>query len=87
MTVRCGRSVKRARPTAPPINAGYMVLESGIFDYIKKGDETVFERDVLEPLSDEGQLMSYQHSGFWQCMDTLAQKKALERLWAQGDAP
>ncbi len=70
-----------------PINAGYMVLQPEIFDYIKKGDETIFERDVLEQLSDEGQLMSYKHEGFWQCMDTLQQKKMLERLWNENNAP
>ena len=70
-----------------PINAGYMVLEPSVFDYINKGDDTIFERDVLEQLSDEGQLMSYKHEGFWQCMDTLQQKKMLERLWNDDTAP
>jgi len=70
-----------------PINAGYMVLEPKIFDYIKKGDETVFEKDVLEPISKEGELMSYNHNGFWQCMDTMQQKNMLEKMWAKGKAP
>ena len=68
------------------INAGYMVLEPGIFDYIE-GDGSVFEVDVLEKLAAEGQLMSYSHSGFWQCMDTLLEKNILENLWHSQNAP
>lgn len=69
-----------------PINAGYMVLEPRIFDYIQ-GDETVFERDVLERVAEEGELMSYQHTGFWQCMDTKQEHRGLEELWSSGRAP
>lgn len=69
-----------------PINAGYMVLEPEIFDYIE-GDNTVFERGPLETLAKEGQLMSYAHKGYWQCMDTKREKDMLENLWAQGKAP
>ncbi|MBE6070297.1 MAG: glucose-1-phosphate cytidylyltransferase [Clostridium lundense] len=80
------RSFREKRAVdAFPINAGYMVLEPDIFDYID-GDETVFEKDVLEPLAAEGELMSYQHSGFWQCMDTLLEKNMLEDLWRTGHA-
>ena len=69
-----------------PINAGYMVLEPQIFDYIE-GDQTVFEREPLEKLAREGQLMSYMHRGFWQCMDTMRDKEKLESLLAAGKAP
>jgi len=69
-----------------PINAGYMVFEPEVFDYIE-GDDTVLERDTLARLADEGQLMSYKHSGFWQCMDTKREKDVLEKIWAEGDAP
>ena len=69
-----------------PINAGYMVLEPQVFDYIQ-GDDTVFERDVLGRLADEGELMSYQHMGFWQCMDTKLEKDLLEEMWNGGRAP
>lgn len=69
-----------------PINAGYMVLEPEIFSYIT-GDDTVLEREPMEQLAAEGQLMSYVHEGFWQCMDTLREKKLLERLWRSGKAP
>lgn len=69
-----------------PINAGYMVLEPKVFDYIE-GDQTVFEKEPLERLAEEGQLMSYIHRGFWQCMDSLREKNDLERLLAVGKAP
>ena len=69
-----------------PINAGYMVLEPEIFDYIG-GEQTSFERDVLGRVADEGRLMSYQHTGFWQCMDTKLEKDLLEKLWKSGNAP
>ena len=52
-----------------------------------EGDETQFELEPLENLAKDGQLMAYQYSGFWQCMDTLRDKKLLERLWDSGDAP
>lgn len=69
-----------------PINAGYMVLEPGIFDYID-GDQSVFEKEPLERLAQEGKLMSYEHKGFWQCMDSMREKDMLERLLKAGHAP
>lgn len=69
-----------------PINAGYMVLEPSVFDYIE-GDEISFEKEPLEKLVTEGELMSYVHHGFWQCMDTMREKLYLERLWDEGVAP
>jgi len=69
-----------------PINAGYMVLQPEIFDYIE-GDATVFERGPLEKLAASGQLMSYQHLGYWQCMDTKREMDMLEALWQSGKAP
>lgn len=68
------------------INAGYMVLEPEIFDYIE-GDDTVFEKAPLERLAAEGQLKSFYHNGYWQCMDTKREKDKLEELWASGNAP
>jgi glucose-1-phosphate cytidylyltransferase len=68
------------------INAGYMVLNPQIFDFIDD-DATVFERKPLETCASQGQLMSYSHSGFWQCMDTKRELDELERLWATGQAP
>lgn len=69
-----------------PINAGYMVLNPEIFDYIE-GDQTVFEKEPLEKLAQEGQLMSYMHKGFWQCMDNVRERDMLEKLIAAGKAP
>ena len=69
-----------------PINAGYMVLEPEIFNYIE-GDETVFEKSPLEQLASEGQLMSYMHRGFWQCMDNIREKLELEKLIEARKAP
>ena len=68
------------------INAGYMVLNKEIFDYID-GDSTIFEKDCLEKLANDGQLMSYKHHGFWQCMDNIREKELLERLISSGKAP
>ena len=68
------------------INGAFFVLEPQIFDYID-GDETQFEKEPLEGLARDGQLMAYMHDGFWQCMDTLRDKKLLEKIWDSGDAP
>ena len=69
-----------------PINAGYMVLNPEIFDYIE-GDQTVFEKEPLERLAEEGELMSYRHKGFWQCMDNKREMDMLEKLLETGNAP
>jgi glucose-1-phosphate cytidylyltransferase len=68
------------------INGGYFVLEPEAVDYID-GDATVWEREPLERLASEGQLAAYRHSGFWQPMDTLRDKRLLEDLWERGNAP
>jgi len=68
------------------INAGYMVLDKEVLNYID-GDDCVFEKDVMERLVEEKQLMSYNHEGFWQCMDTQHEKEILENMWQTGHAP
>ncbi len=68
------------------INGAFFVLEPGIFDYID-GDDTVWEKEPLERLARDGQLMAYRHTSFWQCMDTLREKYILESLWESGKAP
>ena len=68
------------------INGGYMVCNPQIFDYIS-GDSTIFEREPLERVAEEGQLVAYHHDGFWQCMDTQRDKQKLEDLWNSGHAP
>ena len=77
---------EKTKEDSVPINAGYMVLEPQVFDYLD-GDECVFEKEPLRKLVEEGQLMSYQHKGYWQCMDTLREKNQLEKLWKSGKAP
>jgi glucose-1-phosphate cytidylyltransferase len=68
------------------INGGFFVLEPKVADYIK-GDETIFEREPLERLAEDGQLVAYRHEGFWQCMDTLRDVRLLESLWESGRTP
>ncbi len=68
------------------INIGFMVCEPAVYDFIR-GNESVFEKDVLARLADLGQLNSYVHHGFWQCMDTLREKEMLEKLNAREDCP
>lgn len=68
------------------INGGYFVLEYKAIDYID-GDDTAWERDPVERLAHDGQLMGYRHYGFWSCMDTLREKNILEELWSSGRAP
>lgn len=68
------------------INGAFFVLEPEVFDYID-GDDTVWEREPLERLAKDGQLMAYQHTSFWQCMDTLREKHLLNAIWETGNAP
>jgi glucose-1-phosphate cytidylyltransferase len=68
------------------INGAFFALEPEVFDYIA-GDATQFEKEPLEQLAKDGQLMAYRHEGFWQCMDTLRDKVRLESLWSSGAAP
>jgi glucose-1-phosphate cytidylyltransferase len=68
------------------INGGFMVMEPKVLDYIPQ-DSTNLEKDVLEKLAADGQLAAYRHADFWQCMDTMRDKKLLESLWQQGNAP
>jgi glucose-1-phosphate cytidylyltransferase len=68
------------------INGAFFVLEPGIFDYID-GDTTHWEKEPLERLARDGQLMAYKHTSFWQCMDTIREKKILESFWESGKAP
>ncbi len=68
------------------INGAFFVLEPEVFDYIE-GDEIVWEREPLERLARDGQLMAYKHYSFWQCMDTLREKHLLEKFWQSGNPP
>lgn len=68
------------------INAGFMMLEPEIIDLIE-GDSTVFEKYPLEEAARRGQLNTYKHHGFWQCMDTMREREQLEQMWTSGNAP
>jgi glucose-1-phosphate cytidylyltransferase len=68
------------------INGGFFVLEPEVLDYIE-GDDVYFQKEPLERLASEGQLMAYRHESFWQCMDTLRDKVFLQDLWESGSAP
>jgi glucose-1-phosphate cytidylyltransferase len=68
------------------INAGFFVLQPEVFDYIKEGDATIFERAPLEQLAKDGELYTYKHTNFWKCMDTLRDKQQLQEMWENGTA-
>ncbi len=68
------------------INGGFMVMNPQVFDYIQ-GDDTVLEKEPLENLARDGELMAFAHDGFWKCMDTQRDKMQLEAMWQSGQAP
>jgi len=68
------------------INGAFFVLEQKVFDYID-GDSTQWEKEPMERMAADGQLMAYRHDGFWQCMDTLRDKRLLQELWDKGNPP
>ena len=68
------------------INGAFFVLEPEVFEYID-GDDTQWEKEPLENLARDGQLMAYKHTSFWQCMDTLREKYILEKLWQSNNVP
>lgn len=77
---------EKAKGDGALMNAGFMVCEPKFIDYIE-GDSTVLERDPMEKAARDGQAMAYRHDGFWQCMDTVREKQALEAMWTKGNAP
>lgn len=77
---------EKPRATDGWINGGYFVFNKQIFDYLAE-DKTILERDPMERLARDGQMMAFKHDGFWQCMDTLRDKTLLEGLWNSGEAP
>jgi glucose-1-phosphate cytidylyltransferase len=68
------------------VNGGFLVLEPQVFDYLSDDTDSL-EANALEQLAADGQLVAYRHEGFWQCMDTLREKRLLESYWESGDAP
>ena len=83
-TVRSFR--EKGEQDASLVNGGFMVLNPEIFDYLD-GDHVAFEKEPLERLVRERQLMSFHHDGFWQCMDTQREMQLLEKMWQSGRAP
>ena len=77
---------EKSRDSAGWINGAFFVLEPKVLDYIKD-DTTQWEKEPLESLALEGELMAYRHNGFWQCMDTIHEKRQLEKLWNSGNSP
>lgn len=78
--------VEKPRDSGAWVNAGFFVMEPGIFEYLKD-DTTVLEREPLERLAKQGELVAYRHSGFWQPMDTLRDKHLLDDMWQTNEAP
>lgn len=83
---RVDRFVEKPPGDQGLINGGFFVLNPSVIDRID-GDPTIWEREPLEGLAADGQLMAYRHDGFWAAMDTLRDKNILEGLWASGEAP
>ena len=80
------RFTEKPRGDNARINGGFFVMEPSVIDRIE-GDGTSFEREPLEGLARDGQLMAFEHDGFWQAMDTLRDKNHLEDLWSSGTPP
>jgi glucose-1-phosphate cytidylyltransferase len=90
LEIHADGSIKVFREKLPAdenfVNGGFMVMEPGVFQYLEN-DETILERQPMERLAQEGQLMAFQHQGFWQCMDTVRDRDLLEELWAAKQPP
>ncbi|GHU67429.1 glucose-1-phosphate cytidylyltransferase [Spirochaetia bacterium] len=69
------------------INGGFFVMEPKIFDYLNTGDTTILEREPLEKIARDNELMAYKHTGFWKSMDTLKDKNDITNLWTHDKAP
>lgn len=83
---RVDRFIEKPPGDQGMINGGFFVLNPSVIDRVE-GDPTIWEREPLEGLAADGQLMAYRHDGFWAAMDTLRDKNILEGLWASGEAP
>ncbi len=79
--------VEKAQTPEDFINGGFFVFSRGLFDYLPEGDGCVLEREPLERLATEGQLMTYRHDGFWHCMDTYRDLQILNQFWESTTPP
>lgn len=84
---KVSRFLEKPRGDGSWINGGFFVCEPKVFNYIKNGDSTVFEQEPLQELASDGALYTYQHNGFWKCMDTLKDKNDLNEMCQVGKAP
>lgn len=78
---------EKAKEDGGWINAGYMVLEPEVFDYLEDDDECIFEQKPLISIAKDGKLEAYKYNGFWYCMDTQRDKNILENMWRCSGAP
>lgn len=83
---RVMRFIEKPRGDGAWINGGFFVCQPSVFDYIREGDQTVWERSPLEQLALDGELFSYKHQGFWKPMDTLRDRQQLEEMWSEDRA-
>ena len=83
---RINQFKEKPRGDGGVVNGGFFVLNPKIFDFIE-GDSTVWEQEPLNRLAEDGELMAFEHDGFWQPMDTLRDKNLLDKLWSDGAAP
>lgn len=82
-----GRFNEKPQGDGTWVNGGFFVCKPEIFQYIKEGDQTIWERSPLEKLAAENKMMAYKHTGFWKPMDALRDKKQLNEIWQSGKAP
>lgn len=83
---RVSNFIEKPKGEGKWINGGFFVCQPEVLDYID-GDTTVFEKEPLETLANEGELYTYKHKSFWQCMDTLRDRNYLNELWSDEKAP
>lgn len=84
---KVSRFLEKPRGDGSWINGGFFVCEPKVFNYIKNGDSTIFEQEPLQEMASDGALYTYQHNGFWKCMDTLKDKNDLNEMCQAGTAP
>lgn len=84
---RVNKFLEKPKGDGSWINGGFFICEPKVFDYIKDGDSTIFEREPMENLAKSGELYSYKHRGFWKPMDTLRDKNQLNQMWQDNKAP
>ncbi len=83
---RVEKFTEKAKEDSPWINAGFFVCEPKVFDYISDDLDSIFENEPLEELTKDGELYTYKHNGFWQCMDTLRDNQQLNKMWNEDKA-